>query len=362
MGVAYELPLETAVLGGIPPLTWSVAPGSSLPPGLIILQGSNGVSAYLGGIPTAAGSYAYYLNITDAAGQSATTSFFQTISPISVSPEVLPLGFVGAPYTATTLTAAGGTGSYTFALTNGSSMPPGLSLSGAGVLSGTPTAPGVFSIQVTVTDGLGNSLNWSTRVTVNNSTNQSPGTTLSPGSVLQLNNSLIPPFNVSLSGSGLIYTATVTGIPGLTLQRNTGATPDSLTMNLNTAGVLPGTYAGVLAAEVPNAAYPRTAIPVVLTVTAAPACAYQLSQSGYLALNSGGNFTFNVNTYPSCSWTAVSNAPWITITSGGGTGSGTFKYSVASNPSPRSESAPSRWPARLSRLRSSARRSPVRSP
>jgi hypothetical protein len=46
----------------------------------------------------------------------------------------------------------------------------------------------------------------------------------------------------------------------------------------------------------------------------------------------GGSGTVTVSIQPGCEWTAVSNAPWITITGGGaGTGSGTVSYSVGAN-------------------------------
>ncbi|MCZ8324668.1 MAG: putative Ig domain-containing protein [Sphingomonadaceae bacterium] len=70
--------------------------------------------------------------------------------PVIVSPASLPNGTVAAPYSQT-LTASGGTAPYTFAVTAGA-LPPGLSLSPAGVLSGTPTADGGFNFTVTATD------------------------------------------------------------------------------------------------------------------------------------------------------------------------------------------------------------------
>ena len=63
-----------------------------------------------------------------------------------------------------TVTASGGTGPYTFAVTAGS-LPAGLSLSSGGVLSGTPTALGNFSFTVTATDA--NSCTGSAAYTLN---------------------------------------------------------------------------------------------------------------------------------------------------------------------------------------------------
>ncbi|MCG6964702.1 MAG: Ig domain-containing protein, partial [Acidobacteria bacterium] len=79
---------------------------------------------------------------------------------ITLSPVALPDGAVHAAYSQT-VTAAGGTGPYTFAVTGGT-PPAGLSLSSAGVLSGTPAAEGTSSFTITATDAYGStgSLNY----------------------------------------------------------------------------------------------------------------------------------------------------------------------------------------------------------
>ncbi|MEO8036277.1 MAG: ice-binding family protein [Acidobacteriota bacterium] len=73
---------------------------------------------------------------------------------ITLSPATLPPPVVGIPYTAT-VTASGGTGPYSFALTGGS-LPAGLALTGATGTSinitGTPTSAAPFSFQLTATD------------------------------------------------------------------------------------------------------------------------------------------------------------------------------------------------------------------
>ncbi len=76
---------------------------------------------------------------------------------VMVSPEPaitttsLTGGSVGASYTAT-LQASGGAGTLNWALDSASSLPAGLSLSSAGVISGTPTAAGTKTFSVKVTD------------------------------------------------------------------------------------------------------------------------------------------------------------------------------------------------------------------
>lgn len=82
-------------------------------------------------------------------------------TPGGVTTTSLPDGKVGSAYSAT-LTATGGTPPYTWTLESGieGSLPAGLSLSTSGVISGTPTEPGLFgSLAFTATDSKGNSAN-----------------------------------------------------------------------------------------------------------------------------------------------------------------------------------------------------------
>lgn len=71
-------------------------------------------------------------------------------SPLAISTSSLADGAVGSAYSQT-LTATGGTTPHTWALASGS-LPAGMSLSSAGVISGTPTAAGAASFTVNVTD------------------------------------------------------------------------------------------------------------------------------------------------------------------------------------------------------------------
>lgn len=67
-----------------------------------------------------------------------------------LAPTTLPSGTRTVAYS-NVLTASGGTAPYTYAVTAGA-LPGGLTLTGAGVLSGTPTATGSFNFTVTATD------------------------------------------------------------------------------------------------------------------------------------------------------------------------------------------------------------------
>ncbi|HJQ42248.1 MAG TPA: right-handed parallel beta-helix repeat-containing protein [Jatrophihabitantaceae bacterium] len=70
---------------------------------------------------------------------------------VVISPNSLPNGTVGVPYSVT-ITATGGLGApYVWSLAGGA-LPPGLTFSAAGVISGVPTAPGTYHITVSVDD------------------------------------------------------------------------------------------------------------------------------------------------------------------------------------------------------------------
>ena len=69
--------------------------------------------------------------------------------------------------------------------------------------------------------------------------------------------------------------------------------------------------------------------------TATPACRYSVTPAGLPSFAaSGGTGSFQITTSANCAWSASSLVPWITITSGSGTGSGTVNFNVAPNTGP----------------------------
>jgi hypothetical protein len=145
IGVLYSQAL--AATGGTAPYTWQVTTGSL--PGGLSLQPATG-NIY--GTPTAAGSSSFQVKVTDSQQGSATGSFTIriTAAPLAITTTSLPGATVGTSYTAI-LAAAGGTVPYTWSVASGA-LPGGLSISSAGVISGTPTATGTFSVTLKVTD------------------------------------------------------------------------------------------------------------------------------------------------------------------------------------------------------------------
>lgn len=72
---------------------------------------------------------------------------------LEILTETIPMGFVGESYSAQ-FDAWGGTPGYTWSIYSGS-LPPGVTLSSSGQLSGTPTTAGFWTVCVRVTDSAG---------------------------------------------------------------------------------------------------------------------------------------------------------------------------------------------------------------
>ena len=154
---------------------------------------------------------------------------------ITLDPANLRDGVVGASYSQT-VTASGGTGAYQFSLSDGS-LPPGLSLSQNGQITGAPTVAGVYRFTITAT-------------------------------------------------------------------------------------VLSGFCSG-------SRAY-------TLTIGSS-ACQFSVAPTNHVFSIEGGNGVINVNADAGCVWTAVSNDPFITITSGvNGSGAGAVIFTVSQFANPGS--------------------------
>lgn len=225
VGSAYSQTLA-ATGGSGTGYTWTVSSGSTAPAGL-----SLSAAGVLSGSPTATGTPSFGVTVTDSVGNKASATFSMTISPgISItSATALPYGYQGAVYAPITLAATGGSGApytWTWAAASGSSLPAGLSLSSAGVISGTPTAGGTFSIAITAKDGASNTKTVNFSLTVE-ATLAVTSTTLSSGTInVAYSHSL-----TASGGSGTGYTWATTG----------PSTLATLNLSLSAAGVLSGT-------------------------------------------------------------------------------------------------------------------------
>ncbi len=147
-GEPYDAQLTTTGTGRS--VTFFVI-GGTLPAGVTV-----SFAGKISGTPTAEGTFVFMVRAIDDAGCQTEETFTIVVGAcdaITVSPALLPDATRGAPYQQT-LTAEGGTGARTFAVTSGS-LPSGLTLSSGGVLSGTSSSSGTSSFTVTATDAEG---------------------------------------------------------------------------------------------------------------------------------------------------------------------------------------------------------------
>jgi len=144
--VAYSQTL--AVVGGTPPYVFSVS-GGGLPPGLTLSAGGA-----LAGTPTTAGTFSFTAEVVDHNSLSATKGLTITIlAALGIAtPATLNGGSLNSIYSVN-LSPSGGMAPYTWTLASGA-LPVGLALSGAGAITGTPTAAGTFTFTAQVADAL----------------------------------------------------------------------------------------------------------------------------------------------------------------------------------------------------------------
>jgi len=222
-GVSY-LQTNTAS-GGMGTTTFAVTSGS-LPAGLN-LNTSNGV---ISGTPTSVGTNTFTVTATDVNGCTGSSSYTVTIvcPMITVGPASLANGTANASYLQT-ITASGGVGSTTFAVTSGT-LPAGLNLNTTnGVISGTPTSVGPNTFTVTATDANGCAGSSSYTVTI-----ECPAIAVGPVSLAD------GKVNVSY-----LQTNTASGGAGTTTFAVTSGTlPAGLNLNTN-SGVISGTPTNV---------------------------------------------------------------------------------------------------------------------
>lgn len=271
--------------GGTAPIAFSI---SGLPANFGLSISNTGV---ITGTPaTNAGQpFTVKVTATDANQATAFQNFTLNVNPamtLSFTPlganaNSLAVAVPGAAYKET-FTAGGGSGAgYTFAASGLNNT--GLSITGAGVLSGTPAAAatGNKSVTVTVTDSLGYSTNFNYTLTIAPPLSITTTATPPAGTV----NVLYAGFTIAATGGSTPYTWSATNLPpGLKIGSANGSitgTPTAIagspysvavtvtdangttaTSNFSiTVGALPLTIiTGLLPTGVINAPYPFTSI------------------------------------------------------------------------------------------------------
>ena len=214
-GLAYTDTTFTAT-GGTGPYTFTSI--GTLPNGMSFTNGT------LGGTPLQSGNFTISVIAADADGFAGIAQFLLTINcaSIVVSPvnPQLPSGTAGQAYSQT-VTAVGGSEPYGFIISTGT-LPPGLTLSSSGTLSGTPTGFGLFNFTVRATDS-------------NNCFGERAYT-------LHICGIILPTASVAAGTTGVAYNQTITASGGASpysFAVSGGNLPPSL--SLNSSGALSGT-------------------------------------------------------------------------------------------------------------------------
>ncbi|RKY15332.1 MAG: hypothetical protein DRP82_01990, partial [Planctomycetota bacterium] len=133
--------------------TWGIASGN-LPPNLA-LDASTGVIS--GDIATGtAGTYNFTVEVTDGRQTAQADLSIVVYPPLQMTTTSLPDGYDGQTGYSATLTATGGTGSYSWSIVSGS-LPPFVNFDSSGLISGDiasiASANSPYNFTVEVTDG-----------------------------------------------------------------------------------------------------------------------------------------------------------------------------------------------------------------
>jgi len=219
-----------AAANGVTPYAWTIVSGATaLTAEGLTLNSSSGVEV-LSGTPTAVGTFAFTIQVTDASvphGAAQQTFSITVSAPVLTLAVVgsLPSGTAGAAYSQKLpLSATGGVPPYTWSLTG--TPVPGLTFDPTGVaLNGTPATAGTFTVAVTVTDSAGNTASKNLTLTIA----PSALTITTPS---QLPNGLLSAsYSQTFTATGGVppYSWSATGLPaGLTLNSTTGAVSGTL--------------------------------------------------------------------------------------------------------------------------------------
>jgi CSLREA domain-containing protein len=209
-GTAYNQTVTAAPAGG----NYTFAVTSGALPGGLTLQ-PNGT---LSGTPTAPGTFNFRVSATGFGSCTGFRDYSIVIACPTFTLGTLPNGTAGTLYSQTLSASPGGGAPNTFAVTSGT-LPTGLNLSNAGLLSGTPTVIGTFNFTVTVT-GFGGMCSTVVPLSV---TIICPALTLTPSTLPNGIQGTAYNQTLTVTPTGTMYTYAVT----------TGALPPGLTLNSN---------------------------------------------------------------------------------------------------------------------------------
>ena len=216
--------------------------------------------------------------------------------------------------------AAGGTGSFVVSAGSTCAWTATATVGWISITS-TPTGQGTGTVQFTAAANSGGARNGTIAVAGQTFTvNQDAGCTAS-----------VSPDTIAAPSTGGSQSVQITIAPECSWTSTSNAAWISVTSGANGTGS--GTTQLAIAANTGPARTGTVAIASrTVTVNQADGCSFSISPSGQNMPAQGGNGTVAVTAGDGCAWNAISNATWITVTSGAsGTGSGTVQFSVDVN-------------------------------
>ncbi|MBI2353473.1 MAG: choice-of-anchor D domain-containing protein [Deltaproteobacteria bacterium] len=214
-GTAGSYSYQVVAAGGVYPYTWSA---TGLPAALAISP----TTGLISGNNPAAGVYSVTVTVTDSStpAVSAQRTFTLRVGAVSVTTTELSAWTQGVDYVSSpnhTLSAAGGTGPYTWAVISGA-LPPGVSLAANGTLSGAPSGSGIYSFTVQATDSGSQTAQTPLSITIN------PVPTILTTSLANGVLGLAYSQSISMTGGTLPVSWSISGglPPGLTFNTGSG--------------------------------------------------------------------------------------------------------------------------------------------
>jgi uncharacterized protein (TIGR03437 family) len=344
-----------AATGGSAPYAFS---SDTLPAGLSLNASTGAIS----GVPASVGNFTFTVTVTDSTGATANQTFNLAVvtgssgSPPAITNTSFPNGVVGTAYQVNLTSTPGCASPFSpppvFSVVSGS-LPPGLGVQTITqrtyAITGTPTAAGVFSFTLQVTDPCGRSSASSFSITVTTSGGGggggggTPTVTAAPVSVLFTvpvgSSAAVADQTVNINASTATqYIASVVSLSGGSwlsiVGASTGTTPGVITLHVSNYATLPSnSYLGGL---VISAGGSTIQVPVTLQVLPAPtlgASAGALAfgyQSGIVApapqlvaiSSTGGDLDITVTA------TTQSGGQWLFVSPSTGTTPVTLSVSV----------------------------------
>lgn len=354
VGQGYLTQLSAS--GGVAPYSFSLGSFSNsdtgLPPGVTLNANGNGA---ITGIPTSSGTFSFTVQVNDQDDGIGTADIQVTIAPMTISTTFLPGATTGVPYSVQLL-LNGGVAPITWSIQCSSNcgarsgprsavvplhaadLPAGLTLNqSTGVISGTPTASGLFQFTVIAVDQDDNRATQSLSMEVSTcAPTVTPASPLPPGEV-KVN---YPQVTFGASGCTGPFTFSAQGVSPF----NPSALPPGLILSANGAltGIptTAGMFSFVLDVTDPNQnvtqfQYSITIYqePAITTQSPLPNGLVDVPYSEQIAATGGvPPYVFSMN----------NNPPGITITQGGvlngtPTKAGTYNFNIGVTDSLRAQ-------------------------